>query len=194
MKDRMERLIILPFTVGCVSSSGVEVCIQHERRPKEHVNSAHTVCRSMEEDVKELPKDNSSSNNDNDDEEMVKGLWKVSKPNIYIGFHRLTRTIKTLSHSLVFKEEVEQAQEMEMEIGLPTDVKHVTHVGFDGPLTTHGANGCNHLDFSEFVSLCPGSVAQYEEHATTIPMYVTRDTQNTPSMSPDIREKQNGCI
>lgn len=27
--------------------------------------------------------------------------------------------------------------EMEMEIGLPTDVKHVTHIGWDGSTTTN---------------------------------------------------------
>ncbi|KAI3783754.1 hypothetical protein L1987_42840 [Smallanthus sonchifolius] len=181
MKDRMERLVIFPFTAGCVSSSSVSVCIQHGRRPKEHINSTHTVCRSME-DVKE-PKDTSN-------DEMVKGLAKfpaLSKPNIYIGFHRLTRTIKSLSQSLVFKEEVED-QEMELEIGLPTNVKHVTHIGFDGPLT-HGANGCNHLSFSEFLSLYPSPVAKYEENATVIPTYVAHGTQNIFSKSPDVREK-----
>ncbi|GJY86241.1 hypothetical protein Tco_0500267 [Tanacetum coccineum] len=37
------------------------------------------------------------------------------------------------AQSLVFKDEMEEL-EMEMEIGLSTDVKHVTHIGFDDPL------------------------------------------------------------
>lgn len=32
---------------------------------------------------------------------------------------------------LVYKEDMEE-MEMEMEIGCPTDVKHVTHIGWDG--------------------------------------------------------------
>ncbi|KAJ0681608.1 putative CRIB domain-containing protein RIC2/4 [Helianthus annuus] len=180
MKDRMERLIIFPFTAGCVSSSSVSVCIQHGKRPKEHINSAHSVCRSMEV-VKEAK--------DTSNDEMMKGLSKFptpSKPNIYIGFHRITRTIKSLSQSLVFKEEVDE-QEMEMEIGLPTDVKHVTHIGFDGPMT-HDANGCNHLAFSEFISLCPDSMARFDV-APVVPTYVTHDTQNTSCKSPGVKEK-----
>lgn len=31
----------------------------------------------------------------------------------------------------MYKEEIEEV-EMEMEIGNPTDVKHVTHIGYDG--------------------------------------------------------------
>ncbi|KAL8233172.1 hypothetical protein R6Q57_002950 [Mikania cordata] len=180
MKDRMERLIIFPFTAGCVSSSSVSVCIQHGRRPKELFKSAQTVCRSMEV-VKEAK--------DTSNDEMVKGLSKfpTSKPNIYVGFHRLTRTIKSLSQSLAFKEEVDD-QDMKLEIGLPTDVKHVTHIGFDGPLT-HGANGCNHLAFSEFLSLIPGSMAQHEERSTVVPTHVTRGTQHASSKSSDAREK-----
>ncbi|KAI7725122.1 hypothetical protein M8C21_005154 [Ambrosia artemisiifolia] len=179
MKDRIERLIIFPFTAGCVSSSSVSVCLQHGKRPKEDIKSANTVCRSMEV-VKEAK--------DTGNDEMVKDLSKFptpSKPNIYIGFHRITRTIRSLSQSLVFKEVIED-QEMEMEIGLPTDVKHVTHIGFDGPLT-HDANGCNHLAFSEFVSMCPDSMARFEV-SPVVPTHVTHDTQNTSSESLDVKE------
>ncbi|XP_071709824.1 CRIB domain-containing protein RIC4 [Rutidosis leptorrhynchoides] len=139
MKDRMERLVVLPFTAGCVSSSSVSVCIHHERRPKEQVG---TVCRSMEM-VKDL---NGTSN-----AHMMKGLSKLpilSKPNINIGLHRLIRTMKSLSQSLVFKEEMDEL-ETEMEIGLPTDVKHVTHIGFDGPLTPTATRTINNLTVSQ---------------------------------------------
>ncbi|KVI07548.1 hypothetical protein Ccrd_014120, partial [Cynara cardunculus var. scolymus] len=144
MKGRMERLVVFPFTAGCVSSSSVSICIQHGRRPKEDIISSHMVCRS-----KEGPKDH----NDTSSDYMMKGssrLPTLSKPNIYIGFHRLTRSIKSLSQSL--------------------DVKHVTHIGFDGS-TTHNANGCNdNLDVSDLLSLCPDFVAQYEQRATFVPI------------------------
>ncbi|CAH1446525.1 unnamed protein product [Lactuca virosa] len=180
MKNRMERLVVLPFTAGCVSSSSVSVSVQHGRRPKEDINSAHMVCRS-----REVPKNSKDTSSDH----MMKGSSSSrfptpSIPNIYIGFHRLTRTIKNLSQSLVFKEEMEEL-EMEMDIGLPTDVKHVTHIGFDGSMNP-GANGCNHLDISDFLSLCPNSMAQYEQRAMFVPVDATHDSQNTsylPSLS-----------
>ncbi|KAK1431512.1 hypothetical protein QVD17_07972 [Tagetes erecta] len=192
MKDRMERLIIFPFTAGCVSSSSVSVYVQHGRRPKEHIHLGHTVCRSMK--VVKEPKDATHDNvtkdlskdttNDNATKDLSK-LPALSKPNIYIGFHRLTRTIKSLSQSLViFKDETED-EETEMEIGLPTDVKHVTHIGPDGPLT-NGANGCNHLPFLDDLSLCLGSVAQYEEHANIEPTHVTQGTPNTSLKSSSV--------
>ncbi|XP_024971549.1 CRIB domain-containing protein RIC4-like [Cynara cardunculus var. scolymus] len=182
MKGRMERLVVFPFTAGCVSSSSVSICIQHGRRPKEDIISSHMVCRS-----KEGPKDH----NDTSSDYMMKGssrLPTLSKPNIYIGFHRLTRSIKSLSQSLVFKEETEEA-EMEMEIGLPTDVKHVTHIGFDGS-TTHNANGCNdNLDVSDLLSLCPDFVAQYEQRATFVPIDASCGMQDKSCKSPEIRGK-----
>ncbi|XP_076926609.1 CRIB domain-containing protein RIC4-like [Bidens hawaiensis] len=181
MKDRMERLVIFPFTAGCVNSSSVSVCIQHERRLKEHINSAGTVGRSLE-----VIKEAKGTSND----EMVKGMSKfpiLSKPNIYIGFHRITQTIKSLSQSLVNKEDVDD-QEMELEIGLPTNVKHVTHIGFDGPLT-QVANGCNHLAFIDILSLCPDSMSRFEERAPVVPTNVTQDTQNTSCKSPEVKEK-----
>nr|XP_043618367.1 CRIB domain-containing protein RIC4-like [Erigeron canadensis] len=165
MKDRMERLVVLPFTVGCVSSSSVSVSIQHYgRRPKEDINSARTVRRSME--IVKDPKGMSSDQMTN--KELSKSSL-LSRPNIYtIGsIHRLTKTIKNLSQSLVYKEEIEEL-EMEMEIGLPTDVKHVTHIGIDGSPTI-GAKGINHLVASELLSLCPDAMASYEPCATVVP-------------------------
>ncbi|KAL4557311.1 hypothetical protein LXL04_035485 [Taraxacum kok-saghyz] len=180
MKDRMERLVVLPFTAGCTSSSSVSVCTQHGRRPNEDINPAHMAGRSRE--VSKDIKDISSG-------DMMKGssrLLTLSIPNIYIGFHRFTRSIKNLSQSLVFKEEMEEL-ELEMEIGLPTDVKHVTHIGFDGP-TDPGANNCNHLAISNIHSLYPDSMARYDQRAMFVPMDATHGSQNTSCKSPDIRK------
>ncbi|MCE3049452.1 hypothetical protein HAX54_044835 [Datura stramonium] len=41
--------------------------------------------------------------------------------------HKLKRNFKGFYQLFVYKEEIE----MEMEIGYPTDVKHVTHIGLD---------------------------------------------------------------
>lgn len=36
--------------------------------------------------------------------------------------------------------------EMEMEIGFPTDVKHVTHIGLDGSTTINNNNNINNIN------------------------------------------------
>jgi hypothetical protein len=51
---------------------------------------------------------------------------------------RLLRGFKNLSHQIfaVHDEEDEEEEEQEMVIGLPTDVKHVAHIGWDGSTST----------------------------------------------------------
>lgn len=46
-----------------------------------------------------------------------------------MGFHRVVKSFKNLS-SQIFQG-YEEEEEMEMEIGLPTDVQHVAHIGWD---------------------------------------------------------------
>lgn len=62
---------------------------------------------------------------------------------------------------VVFKEDMDDIQ-MEMEIGLPTDVKHVAHVGFDGSVTSESDNHGNIMP-SDFLDFCPISFAHLEE-------------------------------
>lgn len=68
--------------------------------------------------------------------------------------------------------------EMEMEIGLPTNVKHVTHIGFDDPLA-HDTKKCNQMVVSEFLSQCQDSATQYEQCATHVPIDATHGMHNT---------------
>ncbi|XP_047056338.1 CRIB domain-containing protein RIC4-like [Lolium rigidum] len=51
---------------------------------------------------------------------------------------RLLRGFKNLSHQIfaVHDEEDDEDEEQEMVIGLPTDVKHVAHIGWDGSTST----------------------------------------------------------
>ncbi|CAO2181934.1 unnamed protein product [Urochloa humidicola] len=50
---------------------------------------------------------------------------------------RLLRGFKNLSQIFaVYDEEEEEEEEREMVIGLPTDVKHVAHIGWDGSTST----------------------------------------------------------
>ncbi|KAG1331498.1 CRIB domain-containing protein RIC4-like [Cocos nucifera] len=55
------------------------------------------------------------------------GLLPFPRHNISAGLQRLVKSLSQLF--AVYKEEDE---EMEMEIGFPTDVQHVGHIGWDG--------------------------------------------------------------
>ncbi|KAK4258157.1 hypothetical protein QN277_007639 [Acacia crassicarpa] len=66
-------------------------------------------------------------------------MWcrrELKRSNVTGGLHRLIRRIKGLSHSLFHREELVEVKS-EMEIGYPTDVKHVTHIGLDGSITAN---------------------------------------------------------
>ncbi|RWW08901.1 hypothetical protein BHE74_00010380 [Ensete ventricosum] len=56
-------------------------------------------------------------------------LLALTKPNISAGFQKLVKSLS--QHVVLFKEE-EDEEEVEMEIGFPTDVQHVAHIGCDG--------------------------------------------------------------
>lgn len=65
------------------------------------------------------------------------------------------------SCSIVYKEE--DMEEVEMEIGFPTDVKHVTHIGWDGPTTTTTMmKGWDEFKAPDLVSLPATSLRQFE--------------------------------
>lgn len=68
---------------------------------------------------------------------------------------------------VVEKDEELEELEMDMEIGCPTDVQHVTHIGWDGITTTAAASadpmrGWDHLIPPELLSLPSQSLQQYE--------------------------------
>lgn len=52
--------------------------------------------------------------------------------------------------------------EPEMEIGYPTDVKHVTHIGIDGSTITNNVKGWDNMKAPELLSLSPISFKQFE--------------------------------
>ncbi len=60
---------------------------------------------------------------------------------------------------LVYKEDLE---ELDMEIGGPTDVKHVTHIGWDGSATPNPIMGWDNLISPELLSLPSVSLEQFE--------------------------------
>ncbi|KAH8491638.1 hypothetical protein Peur_065478 [Populus x canadensis] len=152
MRDRMERLVLLPFSFGCVSESSVAIGVHQPRRAKTDTNLSAT--RTKEED-----EESSSST------ESMKNSLKflaLSKPNISTGLHRLVKGFKNFSQLFAYKEEIEEF-EMEMEIGLPTDVKHVTHIGWDASApTTNPVHGWDNLISPELLHLQSGISRQFE--------------------------------
>ncbi|XWS58833.1 hypothetical protein CRYUN_Cryun08bG0067900 [Craigia yunnanensis] len=130
MRDRTERFVILPFSVGCVSKSSVAVAVQQPRRSKP-ADTNSTATRTREKDEESLSS------------ESMKYSLKflpLPKPDISTGFHRLFKSFKTFSQLFAYKEETEES-EKDMEIGFPTDVKHVTHIGLDGSASSSPSMG-----------------------------------------------------
>ncbi|KAL7177038.1 hypothetical protein ACSBR2_030382 [Camellia fascicularis] len=134
MRDRMERLVVLPFSIGCVSQSSVAVgttttttttTTQPRKTKSEVSNSGPAAVTTRKEEREESSSSGLKMRNS-------WGFLAAPKPNISTGIHRLVKTFKSFSQLFVYKEEME----MEMEIGFPTDVKHVTHIGWDGTTTT----------------------------------------------------------
>lgn len=62
------------------------------------------------------------------------GNLSFPRPNLSLWFQKLIKSFKNLSNYFAFdeKEEDDDEVEVEMEIGLPTEVQHVTHIGLDG--------------------------------------------------------------
>ncbi|XP_052207922.1 CRIB domain-containing protein RIC4 isoform X2 [Diospyros lotus] len=130
MRDRMERLVVLPFSFGCVSHSSVGVVASSNQSTKPFNPSSVTRSQEEREESPSGVKMKTSW-----------GFFTVPKPNISNGLHRLVKSFKSLSHIFVYKEKMEDGEmEMEMEIGFPTDVKHVTHIGWDGSATAVTTN------------------------------------------------------
>ncbi|KAJ6680366.1 CRIB DOMAIN-CONTAINING PROTEIN RIC2 [Salix purpurea] len=64
-----------------------------------------------------------------------------------------------LVRNAVYREEDE---EREMEIGYPTDVKHLAHIGLDGTTTTNPIKGWESLKSPEIISFPSFSLRQFE--------------------------------
>ncbi|XP_050208408.1 CRIB domain-containing protein RIC4 [Mercurialis annua] len=146
MRDRMERLVLFPFSIGCVSESSVALG-GHVHNSRKAIKSNNNNNPSSPTRAKEDDEESFSSS------ESVKSAMKffaLSKPNISNGFHRIVKSLKTFSQLFVYEEENE---EVEMEIGVPTDVKHVTHIGWDGAANTNPIQGWDNLIPPELLSL-----------------------------------------
>ncbi|KAL7148800.1 hypothetical protein ABFS83_06G203800 [Erythranthe nasuta] len=122
MRDRLERFVLLPFNAGCISESSIPVVIQHTKRSKFYTDSTPTRKRDEEKD----------------EEEDYLDIGSLSGEILKTALPRLQKLFKNLSQLFVYKDEMEP--EIGMEIGVPTDVKHVTHIGLDGCATSFWEN------------------------------------------------------
>ncbi|XP_074567106.1 CRIB domain-containing protein RIC4-like [Curcuma longa] len=98
----MDRFTILRFSTPCVSLSSVAVCENQNQPTKQQTDCTMHTTEKAK---------------------SAFGALALPKLGISTGFQKM---MKSLSH-LVYKEE-----EADMEIGLPTDVLHVAHIGCDG--------------------------------------------------------------
>ncbi|KAK7295642.1 hypothetical protein RJT34_18553 [Clitoria ternatea] len=147
----MERLVVLPFSFNCASHSSVE--LGAPKGPKAD-SKGPIVSRRQEGEDRSMIKANMKRG-------KPSGFLVLPKPNVAAGIQRLIKSIKSLSQLFFYKEDMEK-MEPEMEIGYPTDVKHVTHIGLDGSTTTNNVKGWDNLKAPEFLSLSPITFRQFE--------------------------------
>ncbi|XP_039043614.1 CRIB domain-containing protein RIC4-like isoform X2 [Hibiscus syriacus] len=110
----MERFVMLPF--GCVSESSVAVAVQQQQPRRSNSKPANASSSSATRTRHE---------EEEDDESL----------SVNPGFHKLFKGFKTFSQLF------EMEEEEDMEIGLPTDVKHVAHVGLDKSESSNSSRG-----------------------------------------------------
>ncbi|XP_047160730.1 CRIB domain-containing protein RIC4-like isoform X1 [Vigna umbellata] len=147
MRKRMERIVV-PCSFSCASHSSVELGV-----PKGSKEDSKATIVSKGHDrsivIANIKRGKPS------------GFLSLPKPNVAAGIYRIIKTIKNFPQ-LFFYREKEEEMEAEMEIGFPTDVKHVTHIGIDGSSITNNVRGWDNLKAPELLSLSPISFKQFE--------------------------------
>ncbi|KAL3652098.1 CRIB domain-containing protein ric4-like [Castilleja foliolosa] len=136
----MEKFVLLPFAAaGCMSESSIAVRVgqQHAKRSK-----LDTKFEGREEEEEER------QDKQDDDESLSDENLMMKSPSTLLAlpkFQKLFKNFKNFSQALVYNkaEELEEA-EMGIEIGFPTDVKHVTHIGLDGCASSILSKGWEH--------------------------------------------------
>ncbi|XP_059317041.1 CRIB domain-containing protein RIC4-like [Lycium ferocissimum] len=139
MKERsMEKFVVFPFSLGCVG-------VAKTSRSQPTKNTKSSILHQAVLTKIQVGEDSPSK-------VKINGFWRfLGRRRFSEGVHTLIkRSFKGFSQLFVYKKEIEEV-EMEMEIGYPTDVKHVTHVGWDGSTKT-----------LELLSLPSISIKQFE--------------------------------
>ncbi|KAL2539696.1 CRIB domain-containing protein RIC4 [Abeliophyllum distichum] len=120
----MERFVLLPFTMGCVSESSIAIGAPQPKGSKLDVNQTPTRTHDEEKEEEE-------DEYEEDEENIKSPLSLLALPRV----QKLFKNFKNFSHLFVEKDEMEEG-DTGMEIGHPTDIKHVTHIGLDGCATS----------------------------------------------------------
>ncbi|KAJ6390159.1 hypothetical protein OIU77_024388 [Salix suchowensis] len=191
MRDHKERFVVLPFSLGCASQSSVAVAATDKpcRKPKHETKSSHAARRQEgreESSGQEKTRSNTFSSLALPNPNMSSGMHKLVR-----GIKSLSQIFEietglfeqepplTFDQNLqqcldskfispvVYREEEEEEDdeqmEREMEIGFPTDVKHLTHIGLDGTATTSNPiKGWESLKPPEIISFPSLSLSHFE--------------------------------
>ncbi|KVI00317.1 CRIB domain-containing protein RIC4-like [Cynara cardunculus var. scolymus] len=154
MKGMISRFLVLPFYIGCLSQSTVGE-FDSTRVVKKSKPESNRVATSMA-----MEEGSSSSMVE------IKKSWNpttLNRSNISKAMDRLIRiTFKGFTQMFAYKDMEDIKIETEMEIGFPTDVKHVTHIGADGSMTTNPSKNWDPIQLPETLSFPPVSLQQFE--------------------------------
>ncbi|KAG0453658.1 hypothetical protein HPP92_024962 [Vanilla planifolia] len=124
VKEKKERFATLPFSVSCVSQSSISVV---ERQPKK----THQNAPSFNPNGR--GGDSRGQSNSFVRRKTSSRFLQLQRPKVAAGIHGLVKRFKSLSHLFtVYKFAEEEEEEVKMDIGYPTDVQHVAHIGCEG--------------------------------------------------------------
>ncbi|KAG0485891.1 hypothetical protein HPP92_009759 [Vanilla planifolia] len=106
MRERLERFASFPFTASCVSHSSLDVLDTHPRRPT--AGQPPPLLPIADAEEREV---------------------KLKGANISAGIQKaVMKGIRSFSQLFTERED----EDVEIEIGFPTDVQHVAHIGLEG--------------------------------------------------------------
>ncbi|PKU75424.1 CRIB domain-containing protein RIC4 [Dendrobium catenatum] len=147
LKERVQRFVILPFSVGCASHSSVKVI---EKQSK----NTH-----IEQDF--FPEDEGRGGQESGRTKSTSSIFlQLPRPIFSAGIHKLAKGFKNLSNLFSVYKDNDEEDEAEMDIGYPTDVQHVAHIGWDGFNNVGGMKGWEKAP--EFFPLSSLSLKQFE--------------------------------
>uniref|UniRef100_A0A0D9W1C5 CRIB domain-containing protein n=1 Tax=Leersia perrieri TaxID=77586 RepID=A0A0D9W1C5_9ORYZ len=132
MKDRRGSAGVFPFSIGCMSQSAVDVADPHDKKTATTHNDP-----SSSASVAAMAAASQSTEEEGGGEKAKVGAAAASAATsgiVATGVQRLIKGIKSLSQifAVYDEEDEDEEEEREMVIGLPTDVQHVGHIGWDG--------------------------------------------------------------
>ncbi|CAH1436467.1 unnamed protein product [Lactuca virosa] len=143
MRDIIERFLVLPFSMGCIPKSSTQA-VESTQFKEQTPESKQLVTRTQEG-------------------KTSWGFVAIKGSNISRGIRRLIMsTFESFSRIISNKEGDEIEMEIELEIGFPTDVKHVTHIGYDGSMTTNPVKNWENIETPEILSFPCISLKQFE--------------------------------